>query len=298
MVETVMNSEGGYMGYHWQWKDNPQKKGPKISYVEQFAPWGWVVGTGIYVEDIDREIQSLRQKILKILGGILVFIIVLSLYITKQVLEVEKKKNLAEDARDLEELRLKTLLELSQMTDEPMKTLTGFALEEAIHLTQSQIGYLAFLNEDESRLTMHTWSKQTMKQCEIEDKILIYNVVDTGLWAEAARTRKAMIINDYEGFSDSGKKGYPLGHVKILRVMNIPIFDGGKIVALAGVGNKGDDYNGSDVRQLELMMDGMWKILQRKKAGDDLFKSEERYRLLAENATDAIWKGKVGEYHL
>ena len=46
--------------------------------------------------------------------------------------------------------------------------------------------------------------------------------------------------------------------------MNIPIFDGGKIVALAGVGNKGDDYNGSDVRQLELMMDGMWKILQRK----------------------------------
>ena len=136
MVETVMSSEGGYVGYHWQWKDNPQKKGPKISYVEQFAPWGWVVGTGIYVEDIDREIQLIRQRILNIFGGILIFIIILSLYIAKQVIQVEQKKNLAEDARALEELRLKTLLKLSQMTNESMKILTEFAWLFAGHLQQ------------------------------------------------------------------------------------------------------------------------------------------------------------------
>jgi len=135
-----------------------------------------------------------------------------------------------------------------------------------------------------------------MKQCEIADKILIYNVSDTGLWAEAARSGKPLIINGYANFSSPGKKGYPGGHVNIIRVMNVPIFDNDKMVALTGVGNKATDYNDSDVRQLELMMDGMWKILQRKKAEDDLQKSEERYRLLADNATDAIWIIQLSDY--
>ncbi|WDP83761.1 MAG: cache domain-containing protein [Desulfobacter sp.] len=296
MVETVMKKQGGFVGYHWQWKDIPQKKVPKISYVEKFSPWGWVLGTGFYVDDIHREIKLIRQKILTIFGGILVFIILLSLYITKQVIQIEQKKNLAEKARNLDELRLKKLFELNQMTHASMNALTEFALEEAISLTQSEIGYLAFLSEDESQLRMHTWSRQAMRQCEIEDKILVYKVADTGLCAEAARSRKPLIINDYPNFSSSAKQGYPQGHVKILRVMNVPIFDGDKMVALAGVGNKKEDYNDSDVRQLGLMMDGVWKILQRKKAVVDLRKSEERYRLLAENATDAIWILQLADF--
>jgi PAS domain S-box-containing protein len=296
MVETVMANKSGYVNYYWQWKDSPQKIVPKMSYVKGFAPWGWIIGTGMYMEDIDQEIKTIRQNFLQLFGGILVFIVLISLYITKQVVKIEHKKNLAEQARDLEELRLIKLFELSQMTRNSTKALTEFALEEAIHLTQSQIGYLAFLNEDASQLTMHTWSKQTMKECEIEDKILIYNVADTGLWAEAARSGKPIIINDYPNFSSPGKKGYPEGHVKILRVMNVPIFDGDKMVALTGVGNKGNDYNDSDVRQLELMMDGMWKILQRKKTEDDLHKREEQYRLLAENATDGIWVIQLSDF--
>ncbi len=36
---------------------------PKESYVKLFAPWGWVVGTGIYVEDIDREISAFQAQL-------------------------------------------------------------------------------------------------------------------------------------------------------------------------------------------------------------------------------------------
>lgn len=296
MVETVRQNKGGYVNYFWQWKDAPHKIVPKISYVKSFSRWGWIIGTGVYIEDIDQEITLIRQNFLQILGGILIFIVLLSFYITKQVIQIEQKKNLAEESRNLDELRLKKLFELNQMTKASMGTLTKFALEEAIHLTQSEIGYLAFLNEDESQLTLHTWSKQAMKQCEIDDNTLIYNVADTGLWAEAVRSRKPLIINDYANFSLSGKKGYPDGHVKILRVMNVPIFDGDKMVALTGVGNKNTNYNASDLRQLELMMDGIWKILQRKRAVVDLRKSEERYRLLAENATDAIMVFQLSDF--
>ena len=53
------------------------------------------------------------------------------------------------------------------------------------------------------------------------------------------------------------KKGYPKGHVHICRHMNVPVFAGSKIVLVAGVGNKKEEYDDADVRQLTLLMEGM-----------------------------------------
>lgn len=183
MVEMALKNGSGYVDYYWQWKDIPQKVVPKISFVKEFHPWGWIIGTGIYVEDIDRDIQLITQKFIQIFGGIMIFIILLSLYISRQVFHIEKKKNQAQRAKDLEELRLKKLLELSQMTKQSIDTLTEFALEEAINLTKSQIGYLAFLNEDESKLTMHTWSKQVISNAKLMTKywIIMLQKQDFGL---------------------------------------------------------------------------------------------------------------------
>jgi PAS domain S-box-containing protein len=289
MVDKVKEQGSGYIEYRWQWKDNPEQIVPKISFVKGFTPWGWIIGTGIYIEDIRQEIGLIIQKFVKIFTGILAIIILMSFYIAWQAIKIEGKKSLAEKAKQLEELRLKKLLELSQMSGATMNTLTEFALEEAIQLTQSDVGYLAFLNEDETQLTMHTWSKQAMEKSKLTDKKLIFQVEETGIWGEAIRRREAMIINDYENYKSPKKKGYPKGHIKIFRVMNIPIFDSGKIVALAGVGNKFSNYNESDVRQLTLMMDGMWRIIQKKNSENDLRESEKRYRLLADNITDNIW---------
>lgn len=69
-----------------------------------------------------------------------------------------------------------------------------------------------------------------------------------------------MITNDYSAF-DPLKKGYPEDHVELTSHMNVPIFDGDRIVILAGFGNKEEDYDDSDVRQLILLMQGMWAIL-------------------------------------
>ncbi|MBM3891698.1 MAG: HAMP domain-containing protein, partial [Verrucomicrobia bacterium] len=168
------------------------------------------------------------------------------------------ERNEAEKALLLDEARLEALVKLAQMEDAPLKELTDFALEEAVRLTRSQIGYLAFMNEDETVLTMHAWSKTAMEQCAIQDKPLIYPVVTTGLWGEAVRQRKPVITNDYPA-PNPLKKGTPEGHVPVRRHMNVPVFDGEKIVAVAGVGNKEEPYDTTDVRQLSLLMDGMWR---------------------------------------
>ena len=46
--------------------------------------------------------------------------------------------------------------------------------------------------------------------------------------------------------------------------MNIPVFEGQRIVAVAGVGNKLADYDERDMRQLQLLMDGWWRIVVNK----------------------------------
>jgi hypothetical protein len=38
-----------------------------------------------------------------------------------------------------------------------------------VHLTQSKIRFLAFLNQDETILTIDSWSKNTMNECTIQD---------------------------------------------------------------------------------------------------------------------------------
>ncbi|MCK5165097.1 MAG: cache domain-containing protein, partial [Desulfobacula sp.] len=193
-VNTVKIKGSGYVEYLWQWKDDSKQVVSKISFVKGFFPWGWVIGTGLYVEDIRREIELITREFIKVFTGVLFIVILLSFYITWQAVRIEGKRSLAEKAKNLEELRLKKLLDLSQMSDASLNKLTEFALEEAIKLTQSDIGFLAFLNGDETLLTMHTWSKHAMKKCNIVDKALVYRVNQTGQWGEAVRRREAMIM--------------------------------------------------------------------------------------------------------
>ena len=204
----------------------------------------------------------------------------------------------AEEALRLDESRLEALLRLDQMSEASLQEITGFALEEAVRLTKSKIGYLAFMSEDESVLTMHSWSKTAMTECAIIDKPIVYPVQTTGLWGEAVRQRKPVITNDYAAPS-SLKKGYPQGHVPVLRHMNVPVFEGKRIVVVAGVGNKEEPYDESDVRQLTLLMRGMWKLIRRKQIEDALRDSEVRLRQIIDLVPHLIFaKDRQGRFIL
>jgi phosphoserine phosphatase RsbU/P len=196
-----------------------------------------------------------------------------------------------EEALRLDESRLEAVWQLSQMTKATLKEITDFALEEGVRLTKSQIGYLAFMNEDETVLTMQAWSKTAMQECAITDKFFVYPLETTGLWGEAVRQRRPIITNDY-ATPNSYKKGYPEGHVEIRRHLNIPVFDGDRIVAVAGVGNKDEDYDESDVRQLTLLMNGMWWQIKRQRAEEELAAEVKRgiyfQKLLIHTCMDGI----------
>ncbi len=54
MVEVVTQDGAGFVDYYWQWKDDATRIEPKLSYVKGFTPWKWIVGSGIYINDVDR----------------------------------------------------------------------------------------------------------------------------------------------------------------------------------------------------------------------------------------------------
>jgi PAS domain S-box-containing protein len=189
------------------------------------------------------------------------------IYLVANFYDISDRKR-AEEALLLDDSRLEALQRLNQMDEASIKEIADFALEAGVKLTGSKLGYLAFVDDEEQTLFMHSWSKNAMGMCDIEHKRVVYHLQETGLWGEAIRQRKAVITNDYA--SCPQRKGTPEGHVKVVRHMNVPIMDMGKIVVVAGLGNKEMEYDDSDVRQLTLLMSGMWKIIQRREAEEAL----------------------------
>ncbi|PKL60063.1 MAG: hypothetical protein CVV33_04620, partial [Methanomicrobiales archaeon HGW-Methanomicrobiales-4] len=202
----------------------------------------------------------------------------------------------AEEELVQDENHLDTLVTFYQMASVPLKELMDFALQKAVEFSASSIGYLAFVNEDETMLTMYSWSEQAMKECGINKKPLEYPIHSTGLWGEAVRQRRPVITNDYSA-PNPLKKGHPKGHVRIIRHMNIPVFDGAHIVMVAGVGNKSSLYNERDVRELTLLMNGLWNVIKQRKAEAELLrKNEELYAINEElSATDEELRSNLEE---
>lgn len=180
----------------------------------------------------------------------------------------------AEESLRLDESRLEALLELSRMTDASLEAIRDFAIEKAVQLTKSEIGYIAFINKDETVFIISSCSKKVREQCPESKKTMVYPVEKAGLWAEGIRQRRPVIINDYAA-PDPLKKGYPENHIPIIRYMSVPLFEGERIALLALVGNKADEYDESDVRQITLMMEGMWRMIHHKEAEESLHRLNE-----------------------
>ncbi len=95
-VKTVKQNGSGFVNYKWQSYDNERLILPKISYVKGFMPWGWIIGTGIYLEDIKAEIAVMTSKAIKISLGIFLFISLLFTSIIRQSYKTQKQQRIAE----------------------------------------------------------------------------------------------------------------------------------------------------------------------------------------------------------
>lgn len=169
--------------------------------------------------------------------------------------------------------RLARMVNIYQYNANNIQDFLDYALNEAIALTSSKIGYIYFYDEVKREFTLNSWSRDVMKGCEVADPQTCTALNQTGIWGEAVRQREAIMINNFKE-TNPLKKGYPKGHLHLERFLTIPIFDEDKIAAVVGVANKESDYDNTDISQLTIMMSSVWRIVQKKEV-------EKKVKLLA-----------------
>ncbi|MGB9876109.1 MAG: LytS/YhcK type 5TM receptor domain-containing protein, partial [bacterium] len=195
--------------------------------------------------------------------------------IREQRRHLESEKEKAEETLRLNEARLRSLVEILQSETRDLKNFLAFALEKAIELTGSKVGFISLYDKDEKRLRVSQFSKVALEECGTPNPPSAFDLETGGLWAEAIRQRKPLIINDYKA-PNPLKKGYPEGHIELHRLLAVPVFRNGEIVGLVALGNKENDYEEMDAIQTGLLMETVWRTVERKRAEEALVQEKER----------------------
>ncbi|MGE4554183.1 MAG: cache domain-containing protein, partial [Desulfovibrionaceae bacterium] len=111
MVRVVRYKDPAPVEYLWQWKDDPNRVVPKIAYVKLFEPWGWIVGTGVYLRDVQAEINRVRGTLLVVSLGILLLVLLLAMYIIMQARKADTRRRELFDALAGQEALYRSLLD-------------------------------------------------------------------------------------------------------------------------------------------------------------------------------------------
>jgi PAS domain S-box-containing protein len=110
-AELVRQKGEGYIDYVWQWNDDPQRLEPKQSFVKGFEPWGWVIGTGIYIDDVKNEIARIEQNLTNTSLIISGAVVLLLLFVLQQSLRIERERQEVLDTLHESTERYHTLIE-------------------------------------------------------------------------------------------------------------------------------------------------------------------------------------------
>ncbi|MGC9194460.1 MAG: ATP-binding protein [Syntrophobacteraceae bacterium] len=178
------------------------------------------------------------------------------------MVEIAERKQ-AEEALRLNEKRLQALLNLGQIPWSSEEQIVRYVLEQELKLTRSEAGAIGFLDEDE----------KIVKWCAVittpgragSPHYFDTPTEEAGAWGEAIKDCQPVVANEVAD-AEEAAKGLPFSPVVFRRFLSIPVCLGERTIAVGVVANKRGCYDQSDLMQLTLLMDGMWKLIERERS--------------------------------
>lgn len=162
MVRVVEEKGGGYVEYKWQYYDEENRIEPKLSYVAGFEPWQWIIGTGVYINDIEETVGYLKNKLIImaliaiVLSSAIIYFVARQL--TAPILHtISVIKEMAQNRDLTSKVEVKTKDEIGEMAlhfnnfVEEMRNIIGEASSQAADLSASSEELSATVEEISSQ---------------------------------------------------------------------------------------------------------------------------------------------------
>lgn len=209
-VDIVKAKGAGNEEYLWP-KPGHDAPVPKISYVEGFKPWGWVIGTGIYIDDVKADFWTNATLQLTIAGlGLaftVLFLYVISASIVKPLEEANRAMhNISQGEGDLTQ-RLNTkgndeMSHLAQSFNHFVDQIQN-VIREVDHST-SRVAAAAEQLSSTTQQTSRVINQQTMETDQVATAInemaaTIHEVAQNAITAASA-------THDAEEYAQAGKR--------------------------------------------------------------------------------------------
>lgn len=186
-----------------------------------------------------------------------------------------------------DELRLDTLLRLGMMDKHSLQDKYDFILRRIVRITKSEEGYLALVNTGQTHITICSYfmaNEQDANNPEGEPA-LPRSVEYGGLPGKAVMKKTAIIANICN--PDKDEDVYPYC-AALKRHLDVPIFHDGRIVVVAGVSNNNEKYDNSDIRQMTMLLEGMWLHVLNKCTEEELARLERQIIAVSEEERSRI----------
>jgi signal transduction histidine kinase/CheY-like chemotaxis protein len=168
--------------------------------------------------------------------------------------------------------RKERLIRFSRNPSRNNLELLDAALDEAINFTRSKIGCIYGYGEDITELTLKAGSLHGMKDNAVNCPRGCFDLDETGILHEVVRRRKSIIMNDLQPL----KNGYQEGEEPCRCLLSVPVFDNERIVAVVAVADKENGYTKTDKLQLVLLLESLWRIMERIRSEEELRKAKEQ----------------------
>lgn len=134
MNEAIKKDKEGWYNYSWpKNKDVGEKE--KTSFLKLYTPWGWVIGSGEYVEDIEEQLFSFFMTINVLVTLLFIFALVIGHFVAKNI-----SSKLSVVSQEVDQT-VSSFKKTSQETQRSIEVLTQISVEQssAIEETSSSV---------------------------------------------------------------------------------------------------------------------------------------------------------------
>lgn len=195
---------------------------------------------------------------------------------------IEKEHLLRRD-----ELRLDTLLQLSKMEEYSIKDKYDFILHRIIQITDSSRGYIALVNQAQTYCNLCSQINITTGSIGLnpEKDNPSRRLNESGLTGSCVLQKKTFIFNSPGDVSRYALYPY---RQNVKRRIDLPLYDKNTPVLVAGVCNSSREYDHSDMRQMTMLLEGMWLHVQKTCSEKEMAKLERQIIAIGEEERSKI----------